>query len=241
MHPQLNFPPAAPTLCRRCLKEQQRRWRTTLVQLAQSLAMAALIGGVFFQIGTTQASTAKRLPVLFFCCINQVGRQPCAVAVPEAAGLQDRGSRTHMLLHWLDPRPMQGVFGAMATVNSFPAERVLTLRERAAGMYFASAYFLAKTTAESAVYVVAPTLFSCIVYWMVGLQPLASKFVIFICFMVLCQLAAVSLAQAVSALCRDVDTSGAQRPPCMPALHAARPAGLALPGTYGLGARLCPL
>jgi ATP-binding cassette subfamily G (WHITE) protein 2 len=158
-------------LLQRCLKEQQRRWRTTLVQLLQSLAMAALIGGVFFQIGTTQASTAKRLPVLFFCCINQ------------------------------------GIFGAMATVNSFPAERVLTLRERAAGMYFASAYFLAKTTAESAVYVLAPTLFSCIVYWMVGLQPVASKFVVFACFMVLCQLAAVSLAQAVSAVCRDVDTS----------------------------------
>jgi ATP-binding cassette subfamily G (WHITE) protein 2 len=66
---------ACPNLGRRCLKEQQRRWRTTLVQLLQSLAMAALIGGVFFQIGTTQASTAKRLPVLFFCCINQVRRR----------------------------------------------------------------------------------------------------------------------------------------------------------------------
>lgn len=39
-------------------------------------------------------------------------------------------------------------------------------------------------------------------------QPLASKFFIFMGFMVLCQQAAVSLAQAVSALCRDVDTSG---------------------------------
>jgi len=26
---------------------------------------------VFFQIGTTQTSVAKRLPVLFFCTINQ--------------------------------------------------------------------------------------------------------------------------------------------------------------------------
>lgn len=44
-----------------------------------------------------------------------------------------------------------------------------------------------------------------------SLQPLASKFFIFAAFMVLCQQAAVSLAQAVSAVCRDVDTSGARR------------------------------
>lgn len=38
-------------------------------------------------------------------------------------------------------------------------------------------------------------------------QAVASKFFVFATFMVLCQLAAVSLAQAVSAICRDVDTS----------------------------------
>ncbi|PSC67254.1 ABC transporter G family [Micractinium conductrix] len=155
----------------RCWKEQQRRWRTMLVQMLQSLVMATLIGGVFFQIGTNQTSTAKRLPVLFFCTINQ------------------------------------GIFGALAVVNSFPAERVLSLRERASGMYLASAYFLAKTTAEAAMYVIAPICFSSIAYWMVGLQPTFGKFCVFSCFMVLCQQAAVSLAQAVSALCRDVDTS----------------------------------
>lgn len=248
-----------------------------LIQLLQSCVIAALIGGVFFQIGTTQVSVAKRLPLLFFCTINQ------------------------------------GIFGALGVINSFPAERVLTLRERAAGMYRASAYFLAKTTAgearagcparlpgrlpvrlpaggggspgrqrmrasaraeldlcpslspsapfstlaESAMYVLSPVCFSSIAYWMTGLQvggmapcaaaapaicllaalppcrtsrsllptnavpssppslhplpplqPDFGRFVVFTCFMVLCQQAAVSLAQAVSALCRDVDTSG---------------------------------
>lgn len=36
----------------------------------QSLAMAALIGGTFWQIGTGQESRAKRLPVLFFCTVG---------------------------------------------------------------------------------------------------------------------------------------------------------------------------
>ena len=30
------------------------------------------LAAVFFQIGTNQSSLAKRLPVLFFCTINQV-------------------------------------------------------------------------------------------------------------------------------------------------------------------------
>ena len=41
------------------------------------------------------------------------------------------------------------MFGALIQINSFPSERALSLRERAAGTYYASAYFLAKTTAET--------------------------------------------------------------------------------------------
>ena len=40
----------------------------------------------------------------------------------------------------------QGVFGALTVINSFPGERVLTLRERAAGMYYCSSYFMAKVS-----------------------------------------------------------------------------------------------
>ena len=35
----------------------------------------------------------------------------------------------------------QGVFGAMTVINSFPSERLLVLRERAAGTYYVSAYY----------------------------------------------------------------------------------------------------
>lgn len=128
------------------------------------------------QIGTTQTSTTRRQPVLFFCCINQ------------------------------------GIFGSLLTINSFPAERVLVLRERAAGTYFVSAYFLAKTTAETFATVIAPLLFSCVVYWLVGFQAVASKFIIFIIFMTLCSLSATSLALCVSTWCRTTDLSVAVLP-----------------------------
>ncbi|GAB4814284.1 hypothetical protein N2152v2_001330 [Parachlorella kessleri] len=160
----------------RCLREQGRKWKTLFALLLQSMAMAALIGSVFFQIGTSQVSITKRQPVLFFCTINQ------------------------------------GMFGALGIINSFPSERVLTLRERASGMYYASAYFLAKMTAETFIYVLSPVFFSCIAYWMVGLQPVAGKFFIFTGFMVLCQLSATSMALAISAVCREVDLSVAVLP-----------------------------
>jgi len=128
--------------------------------------MAVLIGTAFLQIGTTQRSTVRRQPVLFFCVINQ------------------------------------GIFAALIVINSFPSERLLVLRERAAGTYHASAYFLSKITAESTMQVLTPFIFGCIVYWLVGLQPVASKFFIFLAFMVLCSMAATSLALMISALCR---------------------------------------
>jgi len=66
---------------------------------------------------------------------------------------------------------LQGMFGALQTINSLPSERLLSLRERAAGTYHASAYFLAKMTSETLFQLPVPVIFSCIVYFLVGLQP----------------------------------------------------------------------
>jgi ATP-binding cassette subfamily G (WHITE) protein 2 len=101
----------------------------------------------------------------------------------------------------------QGIFAALVVINSFPSERLLVLRERAAGTYYASAYFLAKVTAEVLLQLPIPVLFSAIVYWLVGLQASAAKFFIFCGFMVLCNMAATSLALMVSTWCRTVDLS----------------------------------
>jgi len=56
----------------------------------------------------------------------------------------------------------QGVFGALTVINSFPVERTLTLRERASGTYFASAYFTAKILSDTLVQLPIPILFVCI-------------------------------------------------------------------------------
>jgi hypothetical protein len=53
----------------------------------------------------------------------------------------------------------QGIFGALMVINSFPVERTLTLRERASGTYFASAYFTAKIIADTLVQLPIPIVF----------------------------------------------------------------------------------
>lgn len=158
-------------LFRRTMREQMRKRNILITQVCQSIIMAILIGTVFLQIGTDQASQVRRQPVLFFCVINQ------------------------------------GMFGALIVINSFPSERILSLRERQAGTYYASAYFLAKTTAETIISLIAPVVFSCVVYFLVGFQASASHFFIFMLFMVLCGLSATSLALCISALCRTTDLS----------------------------------
>jgi len=150
----------------RSAKAVLRQKSVIITQFFQSIVMAVLIGTVFYQIGTTETSTIRRQPVLFFCVINQ------------------------------------GIFAALMIINSFPSERAITLRERAAGTYYVSAYFLSKSMIELVPLIVFPTIFSTIVYWLVGFQPVAHKFFLFLFFIILTNLASTSVALAISAICR---------------------------------------
>lgn len=99
----------------------------------------------------------------------------------------------------------QGIFSALNMINSFPKERTLVLRERAAGTYYVSAYFLAKNLAEIFSQIIPPIVFSSIVYFLVGFQNDVGKFFIFMIFMILGSIAATSLSMMISALARTTD------------------------------------
>jgi ATP-binding cassette subfamily G (WHITE) protein 2 len=101
----------------------------------------------------------------------------------------------------------QGIFGALIVVNSFPRERMLVLRERAAGTYYVSAYFVAKNCVEILLSTAYPIIFTITLYHLVGLHDTPSQFFIFMGFMILCSVAATSLALMVSALARTTDMS----------------------------------
>jgi len=101
----------------------------------------------------------------------------------------------------------QGIFSALLAVNSYPADRSVVLRERAAGTYSVSAYFMAKAFVETIVQSIPPALFTCIVYFLIGFQADAGKFFIFLLFMELCSHCAFVWALLTSALCVTVATS----------------------------------
>ena len=84
---------------------------------------------------------------------------------------------------------------------------MLVLRERAAGTYHVSAYFLAKNLVDAAIQLPGPILFSVIVYFMVGFQIDVGKFFIFTVFMILASLTATSVALAVSTFARTTTMS----------------------------------
>lgn len=91
-------------------------------------------------------------------------------------------------------------FGAMfASLTTFPAERGVVNRERSAKAYHVLPYYLARFICDIPLRVVQAMLFGCIVYWIVGLNPSASAFFIFVALLFVEALASQGLGVAVSA------------------------------------------
>lgn len=100
---------------------------------------------------------------LFF----QVGMTP--------AGIQDRLG----VLFFICVNQTFGV--VMPTINLFPAQKLIIKRERAAGTYRASSAFLAKFVSSLPLTYAGALILAIPVYWMIGLQKVASKYLTFIC------------------------------------------------------------
>jgi len=101
----------------------------------------------------------------------------------------------------------QGVLGSLQSINSFPSERAIMLRERSAGAYTVSSYFAAKTCVDMLTQLWPPILFTCIVYYTIGYQPQAYKFFLYMMFMILETMAACSLATTVTCICVSIEMS----------------------------------
>jgi ATP-binding cassette subfamily G (WHITE) protein 2 len=93
----------------------------------------------------------------------------------------------------------QGVFAVYAVITAFPAERDIILRERASGTYKTLPYFLAKSLAEIPMQILFPTLFTAIVYPMMGYRDSFYSFAHFWILVELGNMCAISLGFAISA------------------------------------------
>jgi ATP-binding cassette subfamily G (WHITE) protein 2 len=94
-------------------------------------------------------------------------------------------------------------FAALAAALSFPAARALALKERAAGAYGASAFYLGVAAVDAAAGLAPPLAFSLALYFLAGFQATAAKFFVYAGVSCLGAAATAALATAVAALCRS--------------------------------------
>lgn len=100
-----------------------------------------------------------------------------------------------------------GVVASLQSIATFPTERAIVLRERAAGSYGVSSYFMARTTVDFIGTFWPPIIFSCIVYWSINYQHNAGKFFLYMFFIILNTWAAISLGCLVVCMCVSIEKS----------------------------------
>ncbi len=96
----------------------------------------------------------------------------------------------------------QGVYGAMALITSFPAERSLQLRERAVGMYQALPFYVARVLVDNLKYMGGPVVYALASYWQMGLQATAAKFFIYTAVLMTTVVASMALSLMATAVSR---------------------------------------
>ncbi|KAM0026847.1 putative ABC transporter, AAA+ ATPase domain, ABC-2 type transporter [Helianthus debilis subsp. tardiflorus] len=97
-----------------------------------------------------------------------------------------------------------GFYPLYNAVFTFPQERRMLVKERSSGMYRLSSYFLARTIGDLPLELALPTAFTFIFYWMGGLKPDPTTFVLSLLAVLYTVLVAQSLGLAIGAILMDV-------------------------------------
>jgi ATP-binding cassette, subfamily G (WHITE), eye pigment precursor transporter len=81
---------------------------------------------------------------------------------------------------------------AFTVFNSFPNELPIFYREHHNGMYKVNAYFLAKNLAELLIFIILPSIFVVVDYWLIGLRAGVTHF--FVCWIIILLVCKVSVS-----------------------------------------------
>jgi len=93
----------------------------------------------------------------------------------------------------------------LPAISKFIEDRLLFTRERAAGCYRTSSYFLATWSVEFPLLLVVVLLYGVICYWLVGLQPTGAHFMFFIWIILLVINVGFAVSQAISSAVTSVN------------------------------------
>ena len=91
-------------------------------------------------------------------------------------------------------------FALFNSITSFPSEKAVLAKDRSAGSYMLSAYFLAKTSIESPLELIYPYMYAIMVYFAANLQRTASAFFLFLVLLSLLTLVAQSMGYWISSM-----------------------------------------
>lgn len=109
--------------------------------------------------------------------------------------------------------PINNSFSAVFPILTvFPSKRAMSIRERAAGMYRCSSFYLSNVIVEIPSQVAQRALFIIVVYWMIGLKEEAGAFFIWLLVNFVQLLSAVGLGFLIGAGATNVQAANALAP-----------------------------
>lgn len=106
----------------------------------------------------------------------------------------------------------QAILAMFSTLQVFPHELPVFMREYTSGLYRVDTYFLGRTCAEIPMQIIFPIIFCCITWWMAAFRNTAQAFFLFTIITVITSNAAVSLGYLVSTSVKSIGVALALGP-----------------------------
>lgn len=165
----------------------------------KNIVIGVVFGLIYLRMGHNQKSIGDRVGILFFLLLGQaMGAMLPALTVCMKTRLAELYVFLFLFLLYL-------VTFVVTTV--VPQEKKVVNRERRAGMYQVSAYYLSKWAVEFPMQVGFPIVFGTIVYFLIGLQPVFSKYVLYQVVNILEAMCAEAMGIVVSVIVPDSNTA----------------------------------
>jgi len=187
-------------LIHRNCADRLRRWDIIATNVAVSLIVGAFIAcGAWYNIASNPDTVGAKNVV------NQFGvPQTLGFSNPDYVEINAPASKIGPLLFFVVIH--QGIISSLQGTHSFPLERALMLRERQAGTYYCSAYFLSKVAVDALFQLLAPITFTAITYPVINLSTVTyEKPGIYLGFMLLANNAAVAMSNMCSCLAVSIE------------------------------------
>ncbi|CAG0902373.1 unnamed protein product [Darwinula stevensoni] len=102
---------------------------------------------------------------------------------------------------------------AFAVVNVFCQELPIFLREHQSGMYRTDVYFLSKTIADLPFFILFPTIFSAVAYFMIGLNESVERFLVCTLIIIIVSNVSCSFGYMISCIANSVTMALSLAPP----------------------------